>query len=174
MLLPKTEEGGAKLDLSTLRTFRVLRPLKLVSGVPSKFFLSKRSNSLMRISSVGKTSDTCGFLWHWTDLHYLNLRIAEDVLVSILNRSQYLLSLLSHANRHFQNCHHHNYSWLVKLSWFFPQTIFTNLSLSVLFDSAGDGFWDDSWIFQLAHITLVSHWGNRPSKANSNSSNFTK
>ena len=56
MLLPKTEEGGAKLDLSTLRTFRVLRPLKLVSGVPSKFFLSKRSNSLMRISSVGKTS----------------------------------------------------------------------------------------------------------------------
>ena len=48
MLLPKTEEGGAKLDLSTLRTFRVLRPLKLVSGVPSKFFLSKRSNSLMR------------------------------------------------------------------------------------------------------------------------------
>ena len=56
MLLPKTEEGGAKLDLSTLRTFRVLRPLKLVSGVPSKFFLSKRSNSLMRISSVGKAS----------------------------------------------------------------------------------------------------------------------
>ena len=173
MLLPKTEEGGAKLDLSTLRTFRVLRPLKLVSGVPSKFFLSKRSNSLMRISSVGKTSDTCGFLWHWTDLHYLNLRIAEDVLVSILNRSQYLLSLQSHTNTHYQNCHHHNYNWLVKLS-VFPETIFTNLSPSVLFDSAGDGFWDDSWIFQLAHITLVSHWGNRPSKANSNSSNFTK
>ena len=123
MLLPKTEEGGAKLDLSTLRTFRVLRPLKLVSGVPSKFFLSKRSNSLMRISSVGKTSDTCGFLWHWTDLHYLNLRISEDVLVSILNRSQYLLSLLSHTNTHSQNCHHHNYSWLVKLL-VFPRDYF--------------------------------------------------
>jgi len=35
MLLPKTEDGAAKIDLSTLRTFRVLRPLKLVSGVPS-------------------------------------------------------------------------------------------------------------------------------------------
>ena len=37
MLLPKTEDGAAKIDLSTLRTFRVLRPLKLVSGVPSEF-----------------------------------------------------------------------------------------------------------------------------------------
>ena len=37
MLLPKSEDGAAKLDLSTLRTFRVLRPLKLVSGVPSEF-----------------------------------------------------------------------------------------------------------------------------------------
>merc|ERR1719411_610146 len=36
MLMPKTEDGkAAGPDLSTLRTFRVLRPLKLVSGVPS-------------------------------------------------------------------------------------------------------------------------------------------
>ena len=31
---PGAATGG--IDLSTLRTFRVLRPLKLVSGVPSK------------------------------------------------------------------------------------------------------------------------------------------
>ena len=31
------EEGEAGPDLTTLRTFRVLRPLKLVSGVPSEF-----------------------------------------------------------------------------------------------------------------------------------------
>ena len=30
------EEGEAGPDLTTLRTFRVLRPLKLVSGVPSE------------------------------------------------------------------------------------------------------------------------------------------
>merc|ERR1719483_1270149 len=36
MLMPKSEDGKtAGPDLSTLRTFRVLRPLKLVSGVPS-------------------------------------------------------------------------------------------------------------------------------------------
>merc|ERR1719189_2744778 len=36
MLMPKTEDGkAAGPDLSMLRTFRVLRPLKLVSGVPS-------------------------------------------------------------------------------------------------------------------------------------------
>merc|ERR1719458_2297833 len=34
--MPKTEDGKTSgPDLSTLRTFRVLRPLKLVSGVPS-------------------------------------------------------------------------------------------------------------------------------------------
>merc|ERR1719443_2254850 len=34
--MPKSEDGKATgPDLSTLRTFRVLRPLKLVSGVPS-------------------------------------------------------------------------------------------------------------------------------------------
>ena len=33
---PNSEEGESGPDLSTLRTFRVLRPLKLVSGVPSK------------------------------------------------------------------------------------------------------------------------------------------
>jgi len=32
--------GAGGIDLSTLRTFRVLRPLKLVSGVPSKFIVS--------------------------------------------------------------------------------------------------------------------------------------
>ena len=40
MLMPKSEEEThgkqSGLDLSTLRTFRVLRPLKLVSGVPSE------------------------------------------------------------------------------------------------------------------------------------------
>ena len=37
MLMPKSEDGKATgPDLSTLRTVRVLRPLKLVSGVPSK------------------------------------------------------------------------------------------------------------------------------------------
>ena len=40
MLMPKSEEEvhgkQSGLDLSTLRTVRVLRPLKLVSGVPSK------------------------------------------------------------------------------------------------------------------------------------------
>ena len=36
--MPQDDEGGGGggVDLSTLRTFRVLRPLKLVSGVPSK------------------------------------------------------------------------------------------------------------------------------------------
>ena len=42
MLMPKSEEEThgkqSGLDLSTLRTFRVLRPLKLVSGVPSEFY----------------------------------------------------------------------------------------------------------------------------------------
>ena len=33
-----TGGGGGGVDLSTLRTFRVLRPLKLVSGVPSKLW----------------------------------------------------------------------------------------------------------------------------------------
>ena len=39
MLMPTNEATGkaAGPDLTTLRTFRVLRPLKLVSGVPSKF-----------------------------------------------------------------------------------------------------------------------------------------
>ena len=40
-LIPASEEEGeAGPDLSTLRTFRVLRPLKLVSGVPSKYITS--------------------------------------------------------------------------------------------------------------------------------------
>ena len=39
MLMPKSEDGkAAGPDLSMLRTFRVLRPLKLVSGVPSKTY----------------------------------------------------------------------------------------------------------------------------------------
>ena len=37
LLMPKSGDGKATgPDLTTLRTFRVLRPLKLVSGVPSK------------------------------------------------------------------------------------------------------------------------------------------
>ena len=36
-LIPASEEGESGPDLSTLRTFRVLRPLKLVSGVPSEY-----------------------------------------------------------------------------------------------------------------------------------------
>ena len=51
MLMPKSGDGKTTgPDLSTLRTFRVLRPLKLVSGVPSKFRFSeflKRLNCLM-------------------------------------------------------------------------------------------------------------------------------
>jgi hypothetical protein len=35
-LIPESEDGKSGPDLSTLRTFRVLRPLKLVSGVPSE------------------------------------------------------------------------------------------------------------------------------------------
>ena len=41
MLTPETEgektEEALPVDLRTLRAIRVLRPLKLVSGVPSKF-----------------------------------------------------------------------------------------------------------------------------------------
>jgi len=37
MVLPEQRKGGpGGPDLTTLRTFRVLRPLKLVSGVPSE------------------------------------------------------------------------------------------------------------------------------------------
>ena len=35
-VMPESKDGEGAVDLSTLRTFRVLRPLKLVSGVPSK------------------------------------------------------------------------------------------------------------------------------------------
>jgi hypothetical protein len=35
-VMPASQDGEGSVDLSTLRTFRVLRPLKLVSGVPSK------------------------------------------------------------------------------------------------------------------------------------------
>ncbi|VDK28855.1 unnamed protein product [Anisakis simplex] len=33
---PSGNEGGGTIDLRTLRAVRVLRPLKLVSGIPSK------------------------------------------------------------------------------------------------------------------------------------------
>ena len=33
----EAEEEGGGVDLRTLRAIRVLRPLKLVSGVPSKY-----------------------------------------------------------------------------------------------------------------------------------------
>ena len=41
-----SEDGESGPDLSTLRTFRVLRPLKLVSGVPSKSLLFKMNHSM--------------------------------------------------------------------------------------------------------------------------------
>ena len=43
MLMPTNEATGKATgpDLSTLRTVRVLRPLKLVSGVPSKTFIQE-------------------------------------------------------------------------------------------------------------------------------------
>ena len=41
-----SEDGESGPDLSTLRTFRVLRPLKLVSGVPSKSLLFKMNYSM--------------------------------------------------------------------------------------------------------------------------------
>lgn len=39
MILPAGSEES--INLNTLRTFRVLRPLKLVSGVPSMFLQSQ-------------------------------------------------------------------------------------------------------------------------------------
>lgn len=36
---PASNEGGGTIDLRTLRAVRVLRPLKLVSGIPSKFLI---------------------------------------------------------------------------------------------------------------------------------------
>ena len=44
-----SEDGESGPDLSTLRTFRVLRPLKLVSGVPSKSLLFKMNYSMHRV-----------------------------------------------------------------------------------------------------------------------------
>ena len=47
MLMPTNEATGKATgpDLSTLRTVRVLRPLKLVSGVPSKIFIQEEKQS---------------------------------------------------------------------------------------------------------------------------------
>ncbi len=42
-VMPASQDGEGSVDLSTLRTFRVLRPLKLVSGVPSKLSISPPS-----------------------------------------------------------------------------------------------------------------------------------
>ena len=52
-LIPASEDGESGVDLSTLRTFRVLRPLKLVSGVPSKqnTFSFDRKHSAGNINS---------------------------------------------------------------------------------------------------------------------------
>ena len=53
MLMPKSEDGkAAGPDLSMLRTFRVLRPLKLVSGVPSEYNIrraDKKNPLFMRL-----------------------------------------------------------------------------------------------------------------------------
>ncbi len=43
-VMPASQDGEGSVDLSTLRTFRVLRPLKLVSGVPSKLSFSPPSS----------------------------------------------------------------------------------------------------------------------------------
>ena len=53
-LIPASEEGESGPDLSTLRTFRVLRPLKLVSGVPSEchLFLVARGAILLQLRKV--------------------------------------------------------------------------------------------------------------------------
>jgi hypothetical protein len=40
LLAPNNASSGNHIDLRTLRAVRVLRPLKLVSGVPSKYMLS--------------------------------------------------------------------------------------------------------------------------------------
>ncbi len=42
-VMPASQDGEGSVDLSTLRTFRVLRPLKLVSGVPSKLSINPPS-----------------------------------------------------------------------------------------------------------------------------------
>lgn len=39
---------GSQLDLRTLRAVRVLRPLKLVSGIPSEYMFEKRGRGLGR------------------------------------------------------------------------------------------------------------------------------
>ena len=64
MLMPKSEEEvhgkQSGLDLSTLRTVRVLRPLKLVSGVPSKssvcFIDIERAHIFHKSNSISNLS----------------------------------------------------------------------------------------------------------------------
>ncbi len=52
LITPESEgeksEEALPVDLRTLRAIRVLRPLKLVSGVPSKFFPSTVSKTLQQ------------------------------------------------------------------------------------------------------------------------------
>ena len=69
--MPESKDGEGAVDLSTLRTFRVLRPLKLVSGVPSEynlflvkqFFSSISDHSCMRvviINMIVYNNSKCG------------------------------------------------------------------------------------------------------------------
>lgn len=69
MLMPKSEDGkAAGPDLSMLRTFRVLRPLKLVSGVPSKQIMQfYQYNMVLFIKCILRLSAKETLLWIMID-----------------------------------------------------------------------------------------------------------
>ena len=52
MVTPEKGEGAQGVDLRTLRAIRVLRPLKLVSGVPSKLTLISNRPAIMALSPI--------------------------------------------------------------------------------------------------------------------------
>lgn len=45
-------EKGGGFDMKALRAFRVLRPLRLVSGVPSKSFFCHQKNTAKKVMAV--------------------------------------------------------------------------------------------------------------------------
>ena len=128
MLLPKTEDGAAKIDLSTLRTFRVLRPLKLVSGVPSEFVIITRRAKVWPWQWwwLAAGTDTCGSIW-------------QSRTAPLLQISSSLLAT------------HWSMMISINLNIELPQC-YQSLSECVIWFGRQDGFWDDPWIFQLAHI----------------------
>ena len=66
-LIPASEEDGESgPDLSTLRTFRVLRPLKLVSGVPSKHYFGL--GPIPRPKSSLKIRTASAICWNYLGL----------------------------------------------------------------------------------------------------------